>query len=277
MTKAVPAWEDPRRTMKRHGLAPKRRFSQNFLVSRHAVDSIVRAVAPSPGQRCVELGPGLGTLTAALLREGAEVVAIDQDRDMLRVLETELGHVEALTVVEGDAASVDLSQLAPDGPISVVGNLPYAITGAILRNLTTHRAHVSHAVIMVQREVGLRLAATPGNKTYGAATVFAQAAFEIETVLKVSRGSFHPPPKIDSVVLRLRTDGAPRAEETDAFRAIVKAAFGRRRKTLRNALSSLEGAEQALGDAGIDSKRRAETLSVEELAELARVWEEIAP
>lgn len=276
MTEDIPAWEDPRRTMKRYGLTPKRRFSQNFLVSRHAVDSIVRAVDPAPGQRCVELGPGLGTLTAALLREGAEVVAIDQDRDMLRVLQTELGHVDRLTLQEGDAATADLAELATDGPISVVGNLPYAITGAILRNLTAHRDHIARAVIMVQREVGLRLAAEPGSKTYGAATVFAQAAFRIETVLKVSRGSFHPPPKVDSVVLRLSPDAAPRARETDAFRAIVKAAFGRRRKTLRNALSSLSGAEQALHDAGIDSKRRAETLSVEELAELARVWEGIA-
>lgn len=274
MSDALPGWEDPRRVLKRHGLAPKRSFSQSFLVSRHAVERIVEALAPSPEELTVELGPGLGTLTGALLRAGARVLAVDRDRDMLAVLEAELGASERLTLCEGDASSVDLGALAAEhGKVALVGNLPYAITGAILRNLTAHRASVRRAVVMVQKEVRDRLVAAPGSKTYGAASVFLQAAFAVEPVVKVTRGSFFPPPKVDSAVLRLFPHPAPRAEETEAFRAVVKAAFGRRRKTLRNALSSLgEGTDEALARAGIDPRRRAETLTVEELATLTDAW-----
>ena len=272
-----PEWEDPRRVMRRHGLVPKRSFSQNFLVSRHAVDKIVEALAPRPDELTVELGPGLGTLTAALLRAGARVLAVERDRDMLAVLAEDLGGVPGLELREGDAAALDLSALAREhGPIALVGNLPYAITGAILRNLVEHRGATSRAVIMVQREVRDRLLAPPGGKTYGALTVFASAAFAIEPVIKVPAGAFHPPPKVDSAVVRLVPHVPPRAEETAAFREVVRAAFGTRRKTLRNALRTLgdgERADGALAAAGIDPVRRAETLTVEELGSLARAWE----
>lgn len=267
----MPDWEDPRRVLARHGLAPKKAFSQNFLVSRHAVESIARAVAAKPGERVVELGPGLGTLTGALLREGASVVAIEKDREMIEVLRTELPS-PMLRVVEGDAGSVDLAELAADGPIAVVGNLPYAITGAIMRNLCAHAPKVSRAVIMVQKEVRDRLIAKPDTSDYGALTVFVQAHFDVRSVLKVGAGSFHPPPKVDSAVVMLVPHAVPRAEETDSFRGVVRAAFQARRKTLRKALAQAYGnerAQAALDGAGIDGIRRGETLSIEELARVA--------
>lgn len=265
----IPEWEDPRRVLRRHGLRAKRRFSQSFLVSRHAVERIVVALDPREDELTVELGPGLGTLTGALLRAGARVHAIDLDADMLVVLRRELGEVETLTMSEGDAAHVDLSALAEGGRIALAGNLPYAATGAILKNVVVHRRAIRRAVIMVQREVRDRLLAGPGSKTYGALSVFVQAAFDVTSVLKVSAGSFHPPPKVDSAVVRLDALAQPRAVEDDAFRAVVRAAFGQRRKTLRNSLSTLAGADDALAACGIDGSRRAETLTVEELAALA--------
>ena len=266
----IPAWEDPRRVLKRHGLRAKKRFSQSFLVSRHAVDRIVAALDPRPDELTVELGPGLGTLTAALLRAGARVHAVDLDRDMLGVLASELGDVETLEVVEGDAAKVDLAALAGEGRVALAGNLPYAVTGAILENLVHQRDAIRRAVIMVQREVANRLLASPGGKTYGALGVFVQAAYEVSLVTKVSAGSFHPPPKVESAVVALDPHPVPRAIETESFRAVVRAAFGQRRKTLRNALKALEGGVEALEASGIDGSRRAETLSVEELDRIAK-------
>jgi len=272
-----PPFEDPRKVLARHGLTPKRSFSQSFLVSRHAVERIAEALAPAREEQTVELGPGVGTLTAALLRSGARVLAVDRDRDMLRVLREELGAIDRLELAEGDAATFDLSALAAErGPLALAGNLPYAITGAILRNLSAHRGALGRAVIMVQREVRDRLLASPGQKTYGVLTVFVQAGFTVEPILRVPSGAFFPPPKVESAVVRLVPRPTPRAEETDTFRSVVKAAFGTRRKTLRNALKRLGGAEraeQALAAAGVDPGRRAETLSIEELAAVAAAWE----
>lgn len=265
---AAPDWEDPRRVMRRHGLAPKKRFSQNFLVARHAVDRIVDALGPSVGERVTELGPGLGTLTAALLRAGARVRAVEADADMIAVLEAELGGVPGFSVEPGDAATVSLDTA------KVVGNLPYAVTGAILKNLVAQRATVRRAVVMVQREVQARLTAPPGSKTYGALSVFTQASFEISPVIRVPPGAFHPPPKVESAVVRLDVLATPRADERPAFREIVKAAFGQRRKTLRNALKPLgPAAVDAIEAAGVDPRARAETLSVEQLDAIARAFE----
>lgn len=272
MSTDLPGWEDPRRVLARHGLSPKKAFSQNFLVSRTVVEGIVRAIAPRPGERVIELGPGLGTLTGALLAAGARVVAVEKDREMIAVLREEFAASGALEVIEGDAAAVDLAGLAAGERVALAGNLPYAITGGIVRNLCEHAASLSRAVIMVQKEVRDRLIAKPDTSEYGALTVFVQARFEVRPVLKVPAGAFHPPPKVESAVVMLVPREVPRAEETEAFRAVVRAAFQARRKTLRNALGQavgIERAEAALAAAGIDGRRRGETLSIEELARVA--------
>ncbi|MGE0787094.1 MAG: 16S rRNA (adenine(1518)-N(6)/adenine(1519)-N(6))-dimethyltransferase RsmA [Sandaracinaceae bacterium] len=273
---SAPDWEDPRRVMKRHGLAPKRRFSQNFLVARHVVEAIVSALELAPGDPVVELGPGLGTLSAAIVRAGARLVAIDADPDMLRVLGEELGAVDTVSIRHGDAATVDLDALAAElgGRVALAGNLPYAITGAILKNLTQHRSAVRRAVVMVQREVQERMVAPPGSRTYGTLSVFLQASFDLRTVVRVPPGAFHPPPKVWSTVVSLTPREVPRAVERPAFVAVVRAAFGQRRKTLRNALRTLgEPGEAALLESGIDPGLRAEVLSIEELDRIADRYE----
>lgn len=268
-------FEDPRDLLARHRLNAKRHYSQNFLVSEPTVRGIARAVGLQPTERCVELGPGLGTLTAALLASGAEVIGIERDPDMLRVLHAEHGSRTNFRVEDGDAGRVDLSAFVGGGVerLVVVGNLPYAITGMIARNLVEQRAHIARVVVMVQREVAERWLAAPGERPYGVPTVFLSAAFEIEHVLDVPRGAFHPAPKVDSAVVRLTPRATARAEETPALQAVVRAAFHQRRKTLRNALRALfpdaEALDAALHKAAIDGQRRGETLSVEEFAVLA--------
>jgi 16S rRNA (adenine1518-N6/adenine1519-N6)-dimethyltransferase len=268
----APGWEDPRRVLARHGLAPKRGFSQNFLVSRSVIEQIVAALAPRSGELVVELGPGLGTLTAALLRAGARVIAIDADRDMLSVLRQELGHLPGLDARRGDASALDLRALAGQHPVALAGNLPYAITGSIFRCLVAQHTALERAVLMVQREVRDRLLGEPGSKQYGALSVFTRAVFEVRPVCLVPAGAFHPAPRVESAVIRL----TPRAQPVDAadpvFQRCVRAAFDARRKTLRNALLQAypnEHVDAGLLRVGIDGKRRGETLSVEEFARLA--------
>ena len=276
MTSDAPPWEDPRRALARHGLEPKRSFSQNFLTSKDVFDRIAAAAVLEDDEPVVELGPGVGTLTAALLRRGGRVHAIERDRDMLAVLRADLAGQGRFVVEEGDAATVDLAALADaaGGRIAVAGNLPYAITGAILKHLVEERTRVRRAVVMVQREVRDRLLAEPGTKDYGALTVFVTAAFRVEPVLTVKPGAFHPPPKVASAVVRLVPLEPARAEETESFRTVVRASFEQRRKTLRNALttalSSPELVARTLARAGIDGMRRGETLSVEEFATLGK-------
>jgi 16S rRNA (adenine1518-N6/adenine1519-N6)-dimethyltransferase len=273
---SIPAWEDPRRVLGRHGLVAKRSFSQNFLTSRHAVERIAEALELAQGERVVELGPGLGTLTGELLRRGAHVVALDADPDMLKVLGAELGHVSQLELRHGDATEVDLATIAAGGRIAVCGNLPYAVTGGIFRRLVEQHAHVSKAVLMVQKEVRDRLAGAAGTKSYGALTVFVTAVFDVAPVCVVPAGAFHPPPKVDSAVVRLVPRAQPVDAERSAFVQVVRASFEARRKTLRNALLRVAPADivdAALSSATIDGKRRGETLSVAEFDALASALE----
>jgi 16S rRNA (adenine1518-N6/adenine1519-N6)-dimethyltransferase len=273
----LPDLIDPRDLLRKHGLQPKRSFSQNFLVQPRATARIADAAA-ALGVHVVELGPGLGTLTHALLARGCTVVAVELDRDMVRVLTEELGSSPRLEIRLGDAAKFDFTAYSAvcGSKLVVTGNLPYQATGAILRQVAAHRRALEGAVMMVQREVRDRLEAQPGTASYGALTVFVRAGFEVDTVCRLKPGSFHPPPKVESAVVRLTPRRSPLAEETPAFRAVVRAAFQMRRKTLRNALraaGSPERAEESARRAGIDLGRRGETLSVEEFSRLATHWD----
>lgn len=278
-------WEDPRKVLARYSLAPKRGFSQSFLVSKRIVEAVAREAIHPQCDSVRELATaGLGTLTAALVRAGARVYAVERDRDLARLLATEFADVPEVQVVEGDAAVVDLGAFTSrrDGKIAVAGNIPYAITGAILKHLINSKAQVLQAVLMVQREVRDRLAAAPGTSGYGALTVFADLAYRTETLMHVSAAAFYPRPKVDSSVIRLTPHRTQKTAETSAFRDLVHAAFQQRRKTLRNALkaikdnSSTSRIDAALEQAGIDGRRRGETLSVEEFARLAAAWKDVA-
>lgn len=275
MTEVFEGFEDPRRVLARHGLSPKRGMSQNFLCAPHAVTRIATATGAGAGDTVVELGPGCGTLTAALLARGARVLAIERDPDMLRVLAAEFGDAD-LVVRAGDATQVDYRALAAElgAAPRVAGNLPYAVTGAIMRRLTEQAAHIASAVIMVQKEVGQRLMADPGDGQYGALSVFAQNVFEPQLCLKVPATAFHPKPKVDSVVVKLTPRAVPQAR-APRFAAVVRAAFQARRKTLRNALRQLPGVDaetalQCLQGAELPEDIRGERLSVAAFDRLAQ-------
>jgi len=268
---------DARDLLRKYELLPKRSFSQNFLIQPGAIAQIADA-AVAMGDQLVELGPGLGALTYALLERGSRVLAVELDHDMVRVLREEFADQDRLEVRHGDAADVDFEahSRACGSKLVVTGNLPYQATGAIIRQVVAHRAVLDGAVLMVQREVRDRLVAEPATKQYGALTVFTRAAFEVETVRRLRPGSFYPAPKVESAVVRLLPRDAPLADETESFQAVVRAAFHMRRKTLRNAMRALgdaERADRALREAGIDPGRRGETLAIGEFARLAECWD----
>jgi 16S rRNA (adenine1518-N6/adenine1519-N6)-dimethyltransferase len=273
---------DARAILRRAGLSPKKSFGQNFLVSPHVVEAIARACVPDDERgrcRVLELGAGLGVLTHALLARSRMVVAVERDRDLVPVLEEELAadieHRRA-RIVEADAQSVDPGELLgsaePASPRVLAGNLPYQITGRLIERAVQNADALDRVVFMVQLEVADRLTATPGTKIYGALSVFAQAAFRVTKLFEVSRGSFHPPPEVTSAVVLLEPHRPRLAEETELFRALVKGAFGARRKTLRNAWSKIGPSADvatAASRAGISLDARGETLGVEAFARMA--------
>lgn len=268
--------DHPRELLKRHGLRPKESWGQNFLSDEVILSRIVDEAMIVPDDVVVELGPGLGHLTRVLLETGCTLVAIERDRDMVKVLEAQ--KLARLRLVEGNAADVDFAKAAGAEQVIVVGNLPYHLTSPILFEVLDQVEHVRRAVFTLQAEVVERLAAEPGGREYGLLTVLLGLRFFVEEVMQIPAHFFHPPPKVDSAVVRLSRREKPRAEVVSEarFRQVVKAGFAQRRKTLSNSLASdrvLDSTyelDAALTAAGLDGKRRAETLTVEEFAALER-------
>ena len=270
-TTAAPAgWLDPRTFLSRHKLRPKDSFGQCFLVSPHVVRSIVEAVGARPDETVVEIGTGTGTLARCLAPTAKHVIAIERDRDLVAALTAE-PLPPNVTLVEADAATYDYSAVYAQGPTAVVGNLPYQITGRLIRALVeTPGWRV--AVVMVQQEVAKRLAATPGDDDWGALSVFTQAACAVEKVCGAAPGCFHPAPRVQSTVVRLTPRATPLAVEDSRFRQVVHALFAARRKTLRNGLASVVGRDHAAAiclSVGIDPGLRPETLTIEALGRLS--------
>lgn len=269
------AADSPRQLLQQHGLRPKHAWGQNFLDDEAVLAEIVHAAQLGPGSVVVELGAGLGHLTRALLDTGARVVAVERDRDMLRVLAGEKS--ERLTVVAANAARLDLAAVAGTRPLTLVGNLPYHLTSSILFEVLRQHRDLLRCVFTVQKEVADRVAAGEGTRSGGLLTVLLGVWFDASVVRNVPAASFHPPPKVDSAVLLLEHRASPRAEVSDEawFRKVVKAAFSHRRKTLLNSLQSDRElgdggrVREALTSAGIEPSRRAETLGVGEFARLA--------
>lgn len=268
--------DSPREMLKRHGLRAKESWGQNFLSDEVILSRIVDEAMLVAGDVVVELGPGLGHLTRALLETGCRLFAVERDRDMVKVLEAQ--KLPGLTIVEGNAADVDFAKVAKADQVIVVGNLPYHLTSPILFEVLDQADHVQRAVFTLQAEVVERLSAEPGGREYGLLTVLLNLRFHVEQVLSIPAHFFHPPPKVDSAVVRLSRRSKPKAEIVSEarFRQVVKAGFAQRRKTLSNSLASdrklaeAYDLDAALVTAGIDGKRRAETLSVEEFAALER-------
>jgi 16S rRNA (adenine1518-N6/adenine1519-N6)-dimethyltransferase len=267
--------DSPRRILQSRGLRPKHSWGQNFLADEEAVAAIASAVRLTPRDTVVELGAGLGHLTRALLASGATVVAVERDRDLIEPLSSLGG--EHLRVIAGNAAEVRFAELAGTRPVAVVGNLPYQLTSPILFQVLEQHRDVSRAVFTVQKEVAERVAAVEGTRASGLLTILLGVWFDAELLFTLPPASFHPPPAVDSAVLRLLARAQPRAEVVDEahFRRVVKAAFAQRRKTLQNSLQSDRSlgptavVRSALESAGIDPRRRAETLKVAEFARLA--------
>ena len=266
--------------LREHGLGPKKSFGQNFLQDVHLCARIAEMATTPVGGTVVEIGAGLGALTRPLLERAATVVAVERDRDLVPILRAELAGFSHLEIVEADAARLDYEAIFRDAgrPRVLAGNLPYQLSGKLLRRAVEVAPLLDLAVFAVQREVAERLAAKPGGGDYGALSVFAQAAFAVELVLKLPASVFVPAPKVASAVVRLTPLRPPVAEETGLFREVVKRAFAQRRKTLRNAWGGLAGVASAqlaavADEAGIDLGARAETLAVSDFARFARLLE----
>ena len=253
---------------------PRKRFGQNFLRDASVVARIVAAIAPRSGERVVEIGPGEGAMTLPLLQAAGRLTAIELDRDLVARLRERFPPGSGLELIEGDALTYDFRALAGDGPLRLVGNLPYNISTPLLFHLFEQHEAVVDMHFMLQKEVVDRLAAAPGSKTYGRLSVMAQYVCAVTPLLAVPPRAFQPPPKVDSTVVRLVPHATPPVAVNDParLRTLVTAAFAQRRKTLRNTLRELLDAD-AMRAAGIDPGRRAETLSLAEFALLANLAE----
>lgn len=248
----------------------KRRFGQHFLADPLVIDAIVEGFGPCGGERIVEIGPGAGALTGPLLMRGFRVTAVELDRELADLLRRRFGAGGRLDVVQGDVLEFDLESLAADAPLRVIGNLPYNVSTPILFHLLGQLRLIESMYLMLQREVVERVAASPGGRRYGRLSVMVQRLCEARAELDVPPRAFAPPPKVTSAMLRLRPRRAPLGGEVDSgwFERVVDAAFGQRRKTLRNALAGF-ATRESIERCGIDPARRAETLGVEEFARLA--------
>ena len=276
------AFPDARTLLERHGLRAKKHFGQNFLIADRVFRAIVDAAVAADDDWIVEIGAGLGTLTARLAERAHEgkVIALERDPDMVAVLRAELAApiaAETLVVEPCDAMKYDLRGAARwhGAPIVVCGNLPYHVAAPLIFKALDARADVSRIVVMVQREMADRIVAKPDTDAYGAMTVMIQMYADVALVAKVGAGAFVPPPKVDSAVVKITPLAQPRFEIGDEahFSKVVHAAFGQRRKTLRNALrAAFEPAhvDEGLAAAHIDGQRRGETLTLAEFAALAR-------
>ncbi len=248
---------------------PRKRFGQNFLSDPRVIERIVAAVAPRPGDHLVEIGPGRGALTRALVGSGARITAIEIDRDLARSLggDPELAGVE---LVNADALRADYRALAGGAPIRLLGNLPYNISTPLLFHLLDFLDMIADLHFMLQREVVARMAAEPGNKTYGRLSVSLQYHCRVEPLLEVGPEAFRPRPRVDSMLVRLTPRAAPEAKAADpgVLARVVAAAFSQRRKQLRNSLRGLiAGAE--LERLGIRPEDRPEDLAVADYVRLA--------
>lgn len=260
-----------REVIARFGLDARRSLGQHFLLDLNLTARIVRAAGALAGRHAIEIGPGPGGLTRALLAsEAASVTAIERDpRCVAALAELVAAHPDRLRLVEADALAVDLAALTPP-PRTLVANLPYNIGTALLVGWLAQAAAFESLTLMFQQEVAERIVAAPGSEAYGRLSVLAQWLAESRIVLRLPAAAFTPPPKVASAVVHL----VPRAHQPprDLFAAmerVTAAAFGQRRKMLRSALKPLGDAEALLAEAGIDPSRRAETLSVAEFERLA--------
>ena len=259
-----------REVLDRHGVVPSRSLGQNFVIDPNTIRKVVEVAKPSPEDVVLEVGPGAGSLTLALAEGAAEVVAIEKDRRLLPVLAETLGRTTNVRVVEGDVLEADIGSF---GPTLVVANLPYNIAATTVIDVLVRAPSARALTVMTQKEVGERLAAAPGSRTYGRTSVLVAYFGTAQVAGGVSRRAFWPQPNVDSVIVRVTRAPEVLTADRDRFFGVVRAAFATRRKTLRNALAEEAGspgaAEAALVAAGVDPGARAETCSASDFARIA--------
>ena len=270
---------ETRRLLLTHGLRPKKRLGQSFLIDRIVLGKILKGGQLQREDQVLEIGAGVGTLTHALAERCDRVVAIEIDPGLFRILQDVLGARAHVTLVHGDALHLDYrSLLGEERPWKVIANLPYSIVTPLIGRLLSLSHHFSFLLLMVQEEVAERLMASPGTKAYGSLTILAQYYADVRAVVRVPNTAFYPRPQVDSALVRLDIPVTPRVSPEDPalFFRLVRAAFAHRRKTLKNALSRLEWIplerpeiHAVLEEAGIDPRRRGETLSLQEFHVLA--------
>lgn len=268
--------------VKRHGFKFTKSLGQNFLIDDNIVDKIVAGAGIGPSDKIIEVGPGIGTLTREMASRAEALMAVEIDKNLIPILTDTLGDYENVKIVNEDIIKADIRGLIDDnldgGPVKLVANLPYYITTPIIMRFLEEDINVTDIVVMVQKEVAERMNAQPGGKDFGALSVAVQFYCDTEIVAKVPRHLFVPQPNVDSIViaLRVRPERKYRVDSEDLFFKVVKAAFGQRRKTLLNSIASMgnlskDMVKEALEEAGIDPKRRGETLSLDEFAILSNV------
>lgn len=258
-----------RHILKRFKLRAVKGLGQNFLIDADTVQRIVEAAEICAGEEVLEIGPGIGTLTQGLLEAGAKVTAVELDKKLPTVLKETLAGYENFKLVEGDILEINIKELMPQN-FKVVANLPYYITTQILLTFLEKKLPVTKIVTMVQREVAERMTAAPGSKIYGALSVAVQFRAEPRIAFEVPPECFLPPPEVTSAVVVCDVRKPPfEVRDEDFFIKVVRSAFAQRRKTLINSLTGAGFSKEKILASGIDVKRRAETLSLEEFAKLA--------
>ena len=261
--------------LKAFNLHASKRLGQNFLIDAGVVNGIVATAEIGPGDRVLEIGPGIGTLTQALAEAGADVTAVELDKKLPAVLAETLKEYDNVRIVPGDILKTDISALMGEEPFKVVANLPYYITTPIIMALLEQKLPITRIVTMVQKEVAERMIAEPGGKDYGALSVAVQYYTQPEFALNVPPRCFMPAPAVESAVMDcvVRKEAPVDVKDEKMFFRVVKASFGQRRKTLSNALTgvgiSKDDVKNVLNTAGVDGTRRGETLTLCEFAALA--------
>jgi len=271
-------YEEVRAALRESAFRPKKRLGQNFLIHERVIASIIRMLDLNPNDQVVEIGSGLGFLTRRLLERAGRVWAVEVDDGLVeRLRESGLAEEPKLELIHGDILEVPLEKTLPHTKLKLVGNLPYSISTPVLFRIFSWRDHFSTLVLMVQKEVADRLASGPGTKDYGTLSVWCQVQGRVSEKLIVSPEAFFPRPKVRSTVLKIELFDEPliAADDLPTLRELVRAAFGQRRKTLSNNLTSWlkhgrPDIDRFLRSCDIDPQRRGETLSVDEFVKLAR-------
>jgi 16S rRNA (adenine1518-N6/adenine1519-N6)-dimethyltransferase len=267
-----------KRELADYGLTPRKRWGQHFLVDRNILNKVVRAAELEKGDVILEIGPGMGEMTLALARQVNKVIAVEIDRELVKILKEKTADLPNIIVIEGDILKISFEELYRQGhqQLKVVANLPYQISTPLLFGFIESRDLFSTLTLMLQREVAERMIASPGGKDYGPLSVFTQSVSDLSIKFYIKPSAFFPPPKVESAVIHMVWKERPlvRGEEEGWFKKVVKGCFGYRRKRLINALRHAdlllpEDLEKRIEKIGIDSQRRPETLTIQEFARLA--------